>query len=149
MYRALKSDGFIQGKRSALSHVELWPSSSEDDKNLLSLRFIGYSLKTSTPRRLNARPIPRRSRLSGSALGGITLLNTDTHDYHQDEAARDIPRSTVPGRRPCPLDHVLPEARFHIRRAVGRVLRHWSAGRAGASPEGSAQERRRAPTPAC
>src|SRR2546430_2668971 len=74
MYWALKSDGFIQGKRSALSHVELWPSSSEDDKNLLSLRFIGYSLKTSTPRRLNARPIPRRSRLTGSALGGIHFL---------------------------------------------------------------------------
>ena len=46
MFSALKSDGFIQGKRSALSHVEMWPSSSEDDKNPLNLRFIGYSLKT-------------------------------------------------------------------------------------------------------
>src|SRR5687768_14299504 len=79
----------------------------------------------------------------------FTLLNTDTHDYHRDELAGDIIRSTVPGRRPCPLDRVLPEARFHIRRAVGRVLRDWSIGRAGAPPEGSAQERRRAPTPAC
>src|SRR5467141_1877840 len=47
-----------------------------------------------------------------------------------------------------PLDHLLPEARFHIRRAVGGVLRDRSAGRAGAPPEGSAQERRRAATPA-
>jgi len=35
------------------------------------------------------------AQLNRGALGGITLLNTDTHDYHQDEAARDIPRSTV------------------------------------------------------
>src|SRR6266571_2653052 len=82
-------------------------------------------------------------------LGGITLPNRETHDYHQDEAAGNIPRSTVPCRRPCPLDHLLPEARFHIRRAVGRILRDWSAERAGAPPEGSAQERRRAPVPAC
>src|SRR2546427_9291327 len=50
MCSALKSDGCIQGRRSARSHGAMWPSSSEDDKHLLNLRFIGYSLKTSTPR---------------------------------------------------------------------------------------------------
>src|SRR5439155_165088 len=46
--------------------------------------------------------IGRRSSRSNCALPRA-LLNGDTNDDYQDEAAGDISRSTVPCRRPCPL----------------------------------------------
>ena len=49
----------------------------------------------------------------------------------RNAAPADSVRSSVSGRRPGALDDLLPEAWFYVRRAVGRVLRDWRAGRVG------------------
>src|SRR5262245_41167065 len=81
-------------------------------------------------------------------MRSVSLIKGDINDYNRDEDPSHVLRSTVSCRRPRPIDRVLPEARLHLRRPVGWLLRHRLSGRTGTTPEGSAEEPGRASIPA-